>query len=664
MSHMTGQIGRVLGGRYKLISPLGGSASAEVYVADDERLQRQVVVKLLPAALAGDEAFLESFRTEARAAAALSHPNILAVYDWQGEGQPYLITEHAQGGSLQAMLDADRLLSPSQALLVGLQAAQGLAVAHRADVVHGDLRPPTLMFGGDGRVRLADFGLARAVAAASESGPPTTGERTNVYASPEQVQGEPPTPASDVYSLALLLVEAVTGEVPFAADTPIVTLAARLDTPIDVPPELGALQEPLAKAGALSASERPDAVELASLLTQAASELPRPAPLPLVTSGTGTERDKRIIAGTPGALAGVGDGDEPPASDMTVQQAALPVPAPSVAVEPTGGVPQVASPAGGSDHTEVHAGGLPAHRAGRRRRLPGWAVPTLAMLFALAVGAGGFWLLREVTAPSYEVPEALIGSQVGDMNEIIGDYGWRIEQTERYADETEPGEILDTRPEPGTLLKEGDQLEVVVSRGPEPVDLPQDIQGMVEADAVRRLEELGFTVAVGEPVDHESVPEGDVIGYAEGTGDRAPRGSEVELVVSAGPPWPTIPNVEGMDWSEARDELRALGFDADPQRVPNEADRDTVLRTVPEIGERAEPGSTVKVYVSRGSGGLGSLVIVPDVIGSDVDDAEETLEDRGFEVQIEGDGDVVTGQSPGGFFPAQSGDEVTIYTDD
>src|SRR5688500_4712304 len=189
MSRMTDQIGRVLGGRYRLIAPIGSGASAQVYLADDVRLRRRVAVKVLHAALADDDSFLRRFRAEAQAAAALSHPHVLAVFDWGDDDVPYLVTEYLGGGSLRALLDTGDLLSPSQALLIGLEAGRALDYAHRRGFVHRDIKPANLLFGDDHRLRIADFGLARALAEAAWTEPQGAMLGTARYASPEQAQG-------------------------------------------------------------------------------------------------------------------------------------------------------------------------------------------------------------------------------------------------------------------------------------------------------------------------------------------------------------------------------------------------------------------------------------------------------------------------------------------
>src|SRR5262245_15384137 len=282
MTRMTEQIGRVLGGRYRLLAPVGSGASAQVYLADDVRLRRRVAVKVLHPALADDESFLRRFWAEAQAAAALSHPNVLAVYDWSDEDDaPYLVTEFLAGGSLRSMIDSGERRTPSQALVVGLEAARALDYAHRQGFVHRDVKPANLLFGADGRLRVADFGLARAIAEAGWTEPAGGVLGTVRYASPEQARGEPMDGHSDVYSLALVLVEAVTGRVPFTVDTTIGTLMARLDHSLEIPAELGSLAPTLAGAGRLDPAERLDAGEVAAAFVAAAPSLPRPERLPL-----------------------------------------------------------------------------------------------------------------------------------------------------------------------------------------------------------------------------------------------------------------------------------------------------------------------------------------------------------------------------------------------
>ena len=626
MTRMTEHIGRVLGGRYRLLSAVGSGASARVYLADDVRLRRRVAVKLLHPALADDELFLRRFRAEARAAAALSHPHILAVYDWSGdEDSPYLVTEYLGGGSLRSLLDAGHRLSPSQALVVGLETARALDHAHRQGFVHRDIKPANLLFGDDARLRVADFGLARAIAEAGWTEPTGAVLGTARYASPEQARGESVEGRSDLYSLALVLIEAVTGAVPFSADTTIATLMARLEHPLVVPDELGPLTIVLAEAGALDPRERPDAAAFGAGLIAAAEELARPAPLPLAppqvvgtngddprdrtlvrvaggegvaldgaVSGAGASFDAGGVASV-GVAAGVvaGNGDS-----TTVLPRSAPLPPPPAGPPP--GAPGDTPP-----------GGTPALSAGDRsaRRL---MLGALVVAVAVAVGVVGSWLYIRTQVPSHEVPPDLVGAQQDEALELIGGNGWDIVTQRDHYDGTEEGEIVRTVPEPGTSLREGETLTLYVSLGPPLVAVPQDLVGLPVEEAQARLAAPGLElVAEVQEQPSDEVEAGNVIGLGEDVPGQLPRGSTVVLIVSAGPEEPEIPDLEGEDYEDAVAVLEAMGLEVELDFRSARGDRDEgeVIRTDPEEGDEVEPGSTVEVVVAGGD------VRVPDVEG-------------------------------------------------
>lgn len=631
MSRMTEQIGRVLGGRYRLLSPLGSGASAQVYLADDVRLRRQVAVKILHPALADDESFLRRFRAEAQSAASLSHPHLLAVYDWSGgeDDSPFLVTEYLSGGSLRGLLDAGNRLTPSQALVVGLEAARALDHAHRQGFVHRDVKPANLLFGADARLRVADFGLARAIA---EAGWTETGAvlGTARYASPEQARGQVVDGRSDVYSLALVVVEAVTGQVPFTADTTIGTLMARLDRSLEVPDQLGPLAPVLARAGQLDRSERIDAAGFGAGLVDAAGELARPAPLPLVgasppTERPGDSRDETLM--TPGLHrersmpAGNGAGG-PGAGSQTAPLASLDPERTQVISAPVGGAP---APAPGphawrpADHP---SGELSPNDRSARRLMLGAVVVALAV----AVGVVGGWIYMQTQVPSHTVPATLIGMQRADLLDEVGGFGWNIDVEEVRQDDTEPGEIVATRPEPGERLREGGTLTVVVSEGATLVPLPEGLVGMTSEEAADALAEAGLGIEL-EPEPSEDVEAGRILGFADGDpGSQVPNGSVVRLSVSVGDEV-EVPDLEGEHYTDAVDELESLGFavvlEGDES---DDHDVGAVIRTKPRAGRDVDRGETVEVIVAV------DQIEVPDVNGMSLDDATEAIEDAGLSV--------------------------------
>ncbi len=298
-------VGRVLGDRYRLLAPLGTGGSANVFLAEDVRLRRRVAVKVLHAALADDEAFLRRFRLEAQSAAGLNHPHIMRVFDWGEDGGeelagPFLVLEYLGGGSLRDLLDRGRRLTPAQALLVGSEAARGLDHAHRRGLVHRDIKPANLLFDDEGRLCVADFGVARALAEAAWTEPTGAVIGTARYASPEQARGGSVDGRADVYALALVLVEAVTGQVPFAADTTIATLMGRAEGPLVGPPELGPLADAITAAGAIDPADRIDAAAFVrGTRPRRATSWTRRIRCPLPITGSRTRSPRSSIATQP-----------------------------------------------------------------------------------------------------------------------------------------------------------------------------------------------------------------------------------------------------------------------------------------------------------------------------------------------------------------------------
>jgi eukaryotic-like serine/threonine-protein kinase len=304
-SHTADLVGRVLGGRYRLTRRLGQGAFAQVYVADDVTLRRRVAIKVLNPGLADERSFLRRFTAEAQAVAALRHPHILRIYDWgEDDGDPYLVMELLEGGSLRSYLDQGRRLSPAQAARVGADVAHALDYAQRRGLIHRDVKPANLIFDDEGRIALADFGLARAMAEATLTEPTGAVIGTARYAAPEQIHGESLDHRADVYALALVLVEATTGQVPFAADTSLATLMRRLRQPITVGSDIGPLGAILEEAGTVEAADRLDAAGLAQRLDELAARLPPPARLvlagPLVTGVVETDYHPTEIPGRTG----------------------------------------------------------------------------------------------------------------------------------------------------------------------------------------------------------------------------------------------------------------------------------------------------------------------------------------------------------------------------
>ena len=284
-----GLIGRVLADRYRIAEVVSAGANTIIANAFDIEGNQPVTFKIVRPELAGSEEFRRDFRKQAELATALSHPNIAQVLDWgdvdiDGESALFWVVEYLSGGSLRDLLDRGRLLEPSQALVVGLEACRALDAGHQRGIAHTEVTPSKLVFGEDRRVRIVDFGMAELIGRSAWDEPATVATHVARYASPEQALRVDVGPKTDVYSLALSLLEAVTGAVPFSADSTVSTLAARVGKLMPVSADLGSLAAVLERAGRPEADDRFSAVEFGRGLVAAAETLPRPEPIPIVAA--------------------------------------------------------------------------------------------------------------------------------------------------------------------------------------------------------------------------------------------------------------------------------------------------------------------------------------------------------------------------------------------
>jgi serine/threonine-protein kinase len=502
MTTITEQLGRVLADRYRLDAGLGSGTSAHVYAAFDTRLSRRVAIKLVHPGLVDDEGFLRRLRAEARSVAALSHPNVLKVFDWgEEEDGPFLVLEYLGGGSLRALLDTGARLDYAQVAAIGLQAARGLAYAHRRGFVHRDIKPANLLFDEDGVLRIADFGLARALAEAAWTEPAGAMLGTARYASPEQAQGRPLDDRSDVYSLALALYEAVVGRVPFAADTTLATLMARVGTPLPIVPELGPLAPILGMATISDPLARLDAAELAENLELLVRQLPEATPLPLVheqlpvliepwaadamttssvplapapPSSEGREHERLAVRpGRPPREAN-DDREHPPSESEPRRRHARSTP-PRLYdaaedgeygdVDPS---PVLVAPVSETDARPTRRERRSAHRPGRHR-----IRNTAIVLVVLALLAGGATVAtRHFVDSGHKVPR-LVGRSIARARADVRAADLRIvEDPSQYSSTVPAGIILSEKPAAGVSLKSDGRVTVVVSSGHAPVPVP------------------------------------------------------------------------------------------------------------------------------------------------------------------------------------------------
>lgn len=653
----------LLAGRYRLGVRRGNALDATLFEAFDEQLGRAVAVKLIHPDLSADPGVQTSFRANLDQVAAVHHPNLVAVHEWgrttwNGHEVLYMVTEHLGGGSLRDVLDRGRLLSPSQALVVGLDACKALDTLHRHGVVHGEIRPGTLLFGDDRRLRVVDAGLAT-VLEEPLGGPTARINDVAKYCSPEEAKGLPVEPRSDVYALSLTLVEALTGSVPFAGDSTVATLAGRVDKLLPVSADLGPLASVLERAARPDAADRYTAAEFGRALVQVAERLPRPEPLPLPTltlfgsEMAGAEALLDVSGAFPrpaaATIADAAPGSAAPATTAVVAAAAsaalLPPPAAGADVTvapPPAPVAPPAAPAGplsavavpsvtpittDLDPADDFPEPVESSSSGRR-----WII---AVLVLLAV-AGGV-LAWFSTRPQHRTVPAVAAMAEGEaLNQLAGDFNATV--TQEASDTVAAGKVIRTDPASGTQVKKGADVAVYVSTGPAPRVLPE-VTGLTVQQATSKLEGMGLVVKLGKPTFSEHVPAGQVISWtvpaspAVVAGGTVTKGTEVLLVVSGGPAPRTVPSLVGLTVEQATAKLKteqlAIALSPKPEfsaTIP----KGHIVRTSPRAGDSAKRGATVTVVLSKGP----DMVVLPKATGLSYPQLRAELVKIGFKVGV------------------------------
>lgn len=686
---------RIFAGRYRLSARRGTGVDIALFEAVDTLDDRAVAVKIIHPDICASEGFEDRFADTMHLVGKARHPNVQQLLDfgsatWHGRVVHYAVCENLTGGSLRDLRARGRQLSPSQAVMVGLDVCRALDVAHRVGVVHGDVRPSNLVFGDDGKIRVTDLGLAALVSERTWSNPEGVSVDRARYASPEQAQNRPIGPKSDVYSLCLTLLESVTGQMPFVGDSTVATLANRVDRLLPVSADLGPLAAVFERAARPDATDRSSAAEFGRAMVQAAERLPRPAPIPLISAGLFAEAPPVPVADAPavdvpaeaGAAAGVvAPTDptvalpvaEPPAvavpvdapsplpapSDVTgpggIAVPVAPVPAPSAAPEPPPVAPAAPSIVAGSPTptptptptavVPVTAGGpavpppppppdqsVPILREKRSRRKL-LAVVAIVLLAAAAGGALAWFLGRDT---SHTVPD-LVGLSQGEALNGVSEFGWNVVTTEEASDEVADGVVIRTEPVAGASLKEGGSFTIVVSTGPAPRVLPE-LAGQTVEQATSALLDLDLVLEVGEQVASEDVPVGTVISWSVPSqaglvaGDTVLPGTTVVVQVSSGPAPRIVPDLTGLTLADATTTLETNQLVV--AQLPDEFSPDVpvggVMRQDPPAGTALARGSTVSVALSKGP----DLVPVPPLAGLTPSQATAALEGAGLTVGV------------------------------
>jgi beta-lactam-binding protein with PASTA domain/tRNA A-37 threonylcarbamoyl transferase component Bud32 len=606
-------VGHLVDGRYEVTARIARGGMATVYRALDRRLDRHVAIKIMHPHLAEGSDVVARFRREARAAARLTHPGIVGVYDQGSDGETaYLTLEYVDGPNLRTLLRERGPLPLGDALDLVEAVLDALAAAHSAGLVHRDVKPENVLITPEGRVKVADFGLARAVTEATAA---TTGTvlGTVAYLSPEIVTAGLADARADVYACGVMLFELLTGEQPLTGETAIRTAYRHVheDVPApstDVPWLPVEVDEVVAAMTARDVAERPHDARAALVLVRRAhlqiddDTLRRRAPRPVHRAGAPAVRPSA-------AQEGFLELDALPTEAITGR-----VPSGTVAV-PIGAVTDDDGLADEDRDRPVVSG---------RRRL---AVRLL--LLALVAALGSWWWLAAGPGAYTTVPE-VAGRLSADAVDTLRAAGLGPVVREAHHDEVPEGRVVTTEPAPGAAVHKNGNVDVVVSLGVLMLEVPQT-QGRSEQDAVQVLEDAGFTLAEVQRPYHMEVPKGSVISTEPAAGEIVPHNQPITLTVSNGREPVTIPSVVGATRATAEAELTERGLVPEvTTEYSEDVPKDAVIAQNPPPGT-ALRGDKVSLTVSLGP----PLVEVPGVVGKQLAEAQRILRDAGFEVRVE-----------------------------
>ncbi|MFG2221758.1 Stk1 family PASTA domain-containing Ser/Thr kinase [Streptomyces sp. NPDC048644] len=643
-------VGQLLDGRYRVDARIAAGGMATVYRAMDTRLDRVLALKVMHPSLAVDDAFVDRFIREAKSVARLSHPNVVGVFDQGTDGTyVYLAMEYVAGCTLRDVLRERGALQPRAALDILEPILAALGAAHRAALVHRDMKPENVLIGDDGRVKVADFGLVRTVDTNTTD---ATGAvlGTVSYLAPEQIEHGTSDACVDVYACGVVLYEMLTGGKPHTGGTAAQVLYQHLHEDVRPPseavPGLAAQLDALvAQATARDPRLRPqDAVALLSSARTARGEL-SDAQLDVVPpqareapAGDGAERTSVLPrAGGRPPLPGTADDAE------LNRTSVLEVP-PSDAAAPDGRTTRL-RPA-----PPVRRGPF----ADPRRRI---AALVAAVLIVLGVGAGVWY----INSGQFTTVPAVLDMPQAKAAGTLRDEGLGVKVRRDYSSTVRRGHIIATEPGIGARIRGTGTVTLTVSRGPDIVAVP-DLAGTPVADARRKLRDRGLVPGTERKEFSDEVAKGSVIRTDPESGGKRRPDTAVALIVSRGTAL-DVPDVTGDERQAAVTELRKAGFDVKVADTPvhSPEDKGTIARQSPGPGSaKLGKGETITLTLSQGP----EMITVPDVTGQNVDDAKQQLTDLGFAVEVKKPflfpQDTVDTQSVDGGKKAPKGSTVTI----
>jgi serine/threonine-protein kinase len=621
-------VGHVLDGRYVIQRKLARGGMATVYLANDTRLTRVVAVKVMHEGLGDDQDFVSKFDREARAAAKLAHPNVVAVFD-QGvdRGRPYIVMEYVEGCTLRHLITREAPFDPVRALDLLLPVADAVAAAHEAGLIHRDIKPENVLISDRGQVKVADFGLAKAVTAQTAT---ATGLLigTVSYIAPELVTHGKADPRCDVYALGVVLYEMLTGKKPHTGENPIQVAYSHVHKAIPtpssthktswresrngIPPYLDAL---VTSAAARQPSQRPENGRVLFEHMRRARE----------ALGNGVMDD-------PALTARMRQTQLDPNNLLTEQIPPIPTEAtprtgtlrftPSTPISP--GFPQTPDGLPYYDDDpgvpEPRAAAVPA----KRRR----GIGKLLVTFLLTLGLGyGLWYFA---AGRFTAVPDLRGMTQSQATAAATTHGVRVVFDNEYSEDIPSGQVVRTDPVTGERVLSGGEVRAFVSRGPERYPVPS-VAGMSQAAAVSALQAARLILGEVEQEFHDKVESGDVISSSIKAGTPVKPGTPVDLTVSKGPAPVDLADWTNRKYAEAKDALTKLGLVVKkaPEEFSDTIAAGVIISQTPPAGQVFR-GDTVTLLVSKGP----SLIEIPNVRGKTIKAATSELKQAGFKVAV------------------------------
>lgn len=664
-------VGTLVDNRYLIRSKLARGGMSTVYLATDRRLERDVALKVLHPHMAGDPQFLDRLGREAKAAARLSHPHVVGVLDQGEDGHlAYLVMEYIKGHTLRDVLKDKGALTPRLALALIDPVVEGLGAAHAAGLIHRDVKPENVLIADDGRIKIGDFGLARAITTTTSTGALIG---TVAYLSPELVMGRQADARSDIYSLGIMLYEMITGRQPFDGEVPIQVAYQHVNSAVGAPSELvpglaGELDELVQWCTANDPEQRPvDGNALLAELRHIRTNLSdaeldlrppaaRPAPMPggapagaadtaAGAAAASGEAHTELLGGIPQPTEVISRGGPHPTTVLsgTPRTGAYgPLSAPddgafgATAAEPADTIAAPASKRAlrkqdrDEEKARQRAAATPSRslRAGNPRRRGLVWILVLAVLGLLAAGAG--WFFGMGPGSPGTIPQ-LANKTVAEAQQLLRTAGFQSTTRDVFDDDVSPGLVVGSEPKAGQVVRKFESVSLAVSKGPELFPLP-GLAGKSLDEAKTALNGAGMALGpVTESYD-DAAAAGTVLAQAPGKGTPAKHGTPVALTVSKGPQPIPVPDVRGKDQDAAAKILEAAGL------KPVIAPEPVFDRTVPKgrvAGQdpatgNLTKGGTVNLTISKGP----KLVEVPNVFRKPEAEAIKALKDAGFEVKV------------------------------